>query len=187
MSEMISRNAALDIAYKHSYSNNFYVSKNGADIADAIRALPAVQPDVAAIRDDAREAIAALIKREQGQLLSDYDVHPEVWNNDPEVAQAAWGLTDAILALIDNPRKEVVPDASEICTPSIITYDDEGNPSYTFNEDHSWRDVARWIAKNPADLEEMIYILVEMELENNRLLKGKRVGYTVEFIGCFDE
>jgi hypothetical protein len=111
----------------------------------------------------------------------------------------------AILALIDNPGKEAMPDAaqsppaghdigpgdqavadaSEICTPSIITYDDEGNPSYTFNEDHSWRDVARWIAKNPADLEEMIYILVEMKLENNRLLK--RVGYTVEFIGCFDE
>jgi hypothetical protein len=83
------------------------------------------------------------------------------------------------------PGNQAVAGASEICTPSIITYDDEGNPSYTFNEDHSWRDVARWIAKNPADLEEMIYILVEMKLENNRLLK--RVGYTVEFIGCFDE
>jgi hypothetical protein len=50
---------------------------------------------------------------------------------------------------------------AEICTPPIITYDDEGNPSYTFNEHHTWRDVARWIAKTHSDLEEMIYILNE--------------------------
>ncbi len=72
-----------------------------------IRALPAVQPDAAAIRAAVlREAIAALIRKEQGQLLSDYDVHPEIFKNDPETGQAVWDLTDAILALIDNTAKE---------------------------------------------------------------------------------
>ena len=84
-------------------------------------ALPAVQPDAAAIRAAVlREAIAALIRKEQGQLLSDYDVHPEIFKNDPETGQAVWDLTDAILALIDNTGKEVMPDAPKFSQPADI-------------------------------------------------------------------
>jgi hypothetical protein len=149
-------------------------------LQDAIRALPAVQTDAAAIREAAlREIAESLLSL--GDNLTYIAAATEA-----HLHSEAYALRANVLALIDKLGK-VMPDASEICTPPIITYDDEGNPSYTFNEDHSWRDVARWIAQNPADLEEMMYILVEMELENNRLLKGERVGYTVEFIGCFDE
>jgi hypothetical protein len=45
MSDLIRREDALDIAYRRSASNNYFVSAAGADIAHAIRALPAVQPD----------------------------------------------------------------------------------------------------------------------------------------------
>jgi hypothetical protein len=80
---------------------------------------------------------------------------------------------------------------AEICTPPIITYNDEGNPSYTFNEHHTWRDVARWIAQNPVDLEEMIYILTDLrtDLDEERFVNAKRqlTGCVDDFIGCFDE
>jgi hypothetical protein len=71
---------------------------------------------------------------------------------------------------------------AEICTPPIVTYDDEGNPSYTFNEHHTWRDVARWIAKTHSDLEDIIFILNEF---NNA--KPPFVNNVDDFIGCFDE
>jgi hypothetical protein len=76
---------------------------------------------------------------------------------------------------------------AEVCTPPVITYDSKGNELVTFTVDHSWGDVGRWIAKNPADLEEIIYILIQMELENSRLQESERVCYAEDFIGCFDE
>jgi hypothetical protein len=42
MSDLIRREDALDIAYRRSASNNYFVSAAGADIAHAIQALPTV-------------------------------------------------------------------------------------------------------------------------------------------------
>jgi hypothetical protein len=55
MSDLIRREDALDIAYRRSASNNYFVSAAGADIAHAIRALPAVTvqaQDVAVVAFD---------------------------------------------------------------------------------------------------------------------------------------
>jgi hypothetical protein len=50
---------------------------------------------------------------------------------------------------------------AEIMTPPVVTTDGDGDPRYTFGEEHSWGDVVRWIMTNPRDGEEVLHLLQE--------------------------
>ena len=88
MSDLIRREDALDIAYRRSASNNYFVSAAGADIAHAIRALPAitVQAQIDAAREAALREAAAMV--ETGAMHGGEDT------------QILLDVCDAILALI---------------------------------------------------------------------------------------
>lgn len=49
---------------------------------------------------------------------------------------------------------------AEIKTPPIVAVDQWGNPSYTFTQEHSLADVARWIISE-GGAEDVLYLLEE--------------------------
>lgn len=51
---------------------------------------------------------------------------------------------------------------SEIKREPILTIDEDGCESFTFDEDHTWSDVARWVMRNRVDGLELYNILEEM-------------------------
>ena len=53
----------------------------------------------------------------------------------------------------------------EIKTPPHITHDENGDEIVSFGPEHTWADVARWIAKNESDRLEMLRLLQEVSLE----------------------
>lgn len=50
---------------------------------------------------------------------------------------------------------------SEVMREPTLTIQD-GEEQWTFDENHSLADIARWIARNHADAEEVIYLLQGM-------------------------
>jgi hypothetical protein len=55
---------------------------------------------------------------------------------------------------------------TEIKTPPIVTEDENGDKFYTFGPQHSWADIARWIAGNESDRQEMLRLLQEVHMES---------------------
>lgn len=54
---------------------------------------------------------------------------------------------------------------SEVKREPIYTRDENGNELATFDAGHSLADIARWIARNPVDAEEMVFLLRELAAE----------------------
>lgn len=48
---------------------------------------------------------------------------------------------------------------SEVCRSPIYTVDENGDELVTFDAHHSLADIARWLAKNRVEAEDMIEIL----------------------------
>jgi hypothetical protein len=88
MSDLIRREDAQDIAYRRSASNNYFVSAAGADIAHAIRALPAVT-----VQAQIDAAVKAAL-REAADMVETGAMH------GGEDTQVLLDVRDAILALI---------------------------------------------------------------------------------------
>jgi hypothetical protein len=51
---------------------------------------------------------------------------------------------------------------SEVCTPPMILRHTDGTDLAAFGPDHTLADIARWIAQNKVEAEEMIHLLQEM-------------------------
>jgi len=64
--------------------------------AATLRALSARLVEV----EEARDRIIDLIAKDQEQLLSVYDVHPDAWEGDPDRTDAIAALADAIIRAI---------------------------------------------------------------------------------------
>jgi len=65
---------------------------------------------------------------------------------------------------------------SEVCTPPATKTDHNGDEWVTFGPDHTLADIARWIARNKVDAEEMIYLLLEMVASPTVLETIKRIS-----------
>lgn len=44
-----------------------------------------------------RDWLISMLTIEQGHILTDYEVHPDAWKNDPERTESLHGLADCIL------------------------------------------------------------------------------------------
>jgi len=66
------------------------------------------------------------------------------------------------------PQKATTEDvqidklSGEICTPPIRSTDENGDELITFTSAHTLSDIARWIAENQTDAEEIIRILTDV-------------------------